>query len=304
MINYVPLNQDLLPEVHVLYNQCLELDPLPLEWLREKTLGDPDFNPATSLVALWEGTPVGFVMSVIRSGSEAPVAGIKVFFVKPEFRNQGIASAMLTTVEENARRQGAKTMTVGFTRPDYVTPGVDPSYTRAAAFLLRRGYNRRGEVFNMDVPLAGSDWSTSQMEAHLARQGVTCKRLEATDVERLLAFFKREATPAAWQYQVRMAYEHTPPGVFVAVQNDSVIAFSCYDGVRPGWFGPMAAAQKARGSGLGSLVFLKALQAMQEQGYQICHINCVGPLYFYSKVAGAKVSRVFWQFDKALDAAA
>ncbi|MEI6913712.1 MAG: GNAT family N-acetyltransferase [Armatimonadota bacterium] len=301
MITYTSLDDNSLAGVHQICSTAIHLDTIPLDWFRYKTLGDPNFDPRLALVAKWDNKPVGFMMGVVRPGVDGPIGGIKLFAVQEQFRNQGIASALLSGVEAELKKQGAKSVTVGFTRPSYIFAGVDPTYTEACAFLLRRGYAKRGEAFNMDVDLDASEWSTSELEVKLARQGITCKRMDATDVDKLLGFFKREGTSSGWQYQVRNAYEQNPSGVFIALKDDRVIAFSCYDGVRPMWFGPMATAQEARGGGIGSLTFLKCLQAMKAQGYPTCFINSVGPLYFYSKVAGARVSRVFWQFDKQLD---
>ena len=77
--------------------------------------------------------------------------------------------------------------------------------------------------------------------------------------------------------------------------------FAVYDGVRPAWFGPMGTSEAMRGTGVGSILLLKCLEDMRGKGYPISHICAVGPLYFYSKVVGAAVSRTFWLMEKELE---
>jgi GNAT superfamily N-acetyltransferase len=206
----------------------------------------------------------------------------------------------LNRVQATADARGAKSLGVGMSRPSYFTPGVDPRYTVAAAFFLRRGFVKGGEAFNMDVDLSASDWDTTELEERLARNGYTVRRLRPDEKNRLREWMTSNGYSAGWQYQVLRGAEMDPVAVFIAEQDGEIVAFAGYDGVRPGWFGPMGTRENLRGGGIGSATFLKCLQSMKEVGYKVCEINSVGPLYFYSKVANAKVSRLFWQFSKQL----
>lgn len=302
MIEYTPLSQLNLEAVHALSNRNLEFDGVSLELFRYKTLEDPDFDPAMALVALADGEPCGYMMGVCRKEGDALSAAVKLMAVDPEFRNRGIASEMLSRIEAAAASQGAETLKAGFARPNYLTPGLDPRYTLAASFLLRRGFVRRGEAFNMDVDLSLSDWSTSAIEEKLSREDITCRRLRPDEKERLREWMAADGFSAGWQYQVMRAADQEPAAVFIAEKSGETIAFACYDGVRPGWFGPMGTTQNLRSGGVGTVTFLKCLQSMKAAGYPVCEICAVGPLYFYSKAAGAKVSRIFWQFEKKLGA--
>lgn len=300
MLEIRPLDEDLLEETRLMCNRVMEFDQLPAEWFRYKTLGDPDFDPAMTLIAVDSDKVRGAMMGVCRAGSDSVTGGIKFFVVDEESRNRGIASELLKRVEAVAAERGAGSLTVGFTRPNYITAGLDPRYTTAVAFLLRRGFERRAETFNMDVDLTASDWSTTDLEVRLADQGITCRRISHDEFSALDDYLIKAGHSTGWRYQIAHAATQEPPGVFVAEKDGEVIAFACYDGVRPGWFGPMGTSPTLRGSGIGTLTFLKCLQSMKKVGYTTCVINCVGPLYFYSKVANARVSRVFWQFEKSL----
>jgi len=281
---------------------CLPYDRVSADVFRHKTLEDPDFDPELAVLAVEDGQPRGFMMGVCRAAEQEVGAGIKVFGVREDYRGRGIASAMLARIEHAAADRGAEKLNVGFTRPNYLTPGLDPRYTPAAAFLLRRGFARRGETFNMDVDLLSSDWSTSDLERRLEQEGVTCRRLEPHERERLREWMAADGFSEGWRYQVMHAAQQDPVAVFIAEKDGAIVAFACYDGVRPGWFGPMGTTQSMRGIGIGTVTFLRCLQSMKAVGYQICEICAVGPLYFYSKTANARVSRIFWGFEKELTA--
>lgn len=301
VIEYTELTEQNLEAVHALSNKNLDYDSVPLDIFRYKTLGDRDFDPAMTVVALSDGQPCGYMMGIARKKDEGVSAAIKCFAVDAACRNSGIASEMLSRIETEAKSRGAGSLAVGFTRPNYLVPGVDPRYTVAAAFLLRRGFQKGGEAFNMDVDLSTSDWSTAEIEARLAKDNTISRRLRPDEKERLREWMQADGFSEGWQYQVLRAADQDPVAVFIAEKEGEIVAFSCYDGVRPGWFGPMGTTGNLRGGGIGTVTFLQCLQSMKAVGYKVCEINSVGPLYFYSKVANAVVSRLFWQFSKKLD---
>jgi mycothiol synthase len=300
-VEYVPLSEANLGNALGILNRNLPYDnDTTLELLRYKTLEDPDFNPGLTWVATVDGAPHGVMVGVCRPAESAPLATVKFFAVDPACRDRGIASEMLSRIESAARSAGAKTMNIGFSRPNYLMPGLDPRYTVGAAFLLRRGYQRAGEAFNMDVNLADSDWSTDDIQARLAAEGIICRRLASTEREVFGQWMTVAVYSPGWRYQALRAAEMDPPAVFVAEKDDKFVAFACFDGVRPGWFGPMGTKESVRGSGIGSAILIQCLQDMKARGYGVCTINSVGPLYFYSKVAHAVVSRIFWHLEKRL----
>jgi len=301
MLTLSPLSEDVLDAVLELHNAAVIHDRVPEATFRAKTLDDPDFDADLAPVARDGGRVVGYMAGVCRASEGGLDAGILAFAVHGDYRGQGIASRMLIHVEERVRARGAKSTCVGFTRPNYLTAGIDPRYTPAVAFLLRRGYKKGGEIFNMDVDLLSSDWETSALEMDLAGRGIRCVRLSDESMGALQRFFAEEGTSPGWQFQIMQAARREPPGVFVALDDPgNVQGFAVYDGVRPGWFGPMATRETARGKGIGSLTYLKCLQAMKAEGYETAVINAVGPLPFYSRVSGAVVSRVFWRMVKDL----
>ncbi|MGQ9764475.1 MAG: GNAT family N-acetyltransferase [Armatimonadota bacterium] len=302
MISYTSLTESSLEDALEVLNRNLVYDNTTLEQFRHNTVGDPDYDPSLAVLAVENSRPCGLIVAVSRVQNDHRTGGVKFIAVDEEFRNRGIGSKLLALVEQRFLELGVRSVNVGFTRPNYLVPGVDPRYTVACAFLLRRGYKRCGEAFNMDVDLSKSDWSTAEMEEKLERQGIVVRRLRTDECEKFLQWMAGDGWSKGWQYQVARAASMDPVAVFVGerVGDRQFLAFACYDGVRPGWFGPMGTTERMRGSGIGSVTFLKCLQDMKAKGYRVCEINSVGPLYFYSKVANAIVSRIFWQFEKEL----
>ncbi|MDO8682051.1 MAG: GNAT family N-acetyltransferase [Armatimonadota bacterium] len=300
MIEYVSLNEYNLEAVNTLSNRNLEFDNVSFDIFRFKTLQDPNFDPAMAIVAMSGGKPCGYMMGVCRDNGDSISAAVKFFAVDKEFRGQKIANEMLKIIKREAEAKGAKSLGVGFIRPNYLTPGIDTRYTAAIGFLIRRGFERRGENFNMDIDLSASDWSSTELEEKLAKDNIICRRLQADEKEKFGEWMIADGFSTGWRYQVMRAAEQDPIAVFIAEKDGQYLAFAGYDGVRPRWFGPMGTSQNLRGGGIGTVTFLKCMQSMKQAGYDICEIGAVGPLYFYSKVANARVSRIFWLFEKAL----
>lgn len=296
----ISLSSENLEPCWCLYNQFAKHDNLPLETFKSKTVEDPDFDPELALAVWQDDAPEAIAMAVCRNEADGLAAGFKFFGVAENRLRQGLMTSLFNTLEERLKERGVSNVGIGFTRPNYITAGLDPRYTPAASFLMRRGYQKGGDVFNMDVDLTASDFSTDVLENKLLQGGITVRGLLPEEDSLLERAFEVCGSSEGWRYQVRTAFRQSPPAVIVAFQNDDPIAFACFDGVRPGWFGPMATAQSARGEGIGTATYLKCLQMMKERGYNTCVINAVGPLPFYARTSAAVVSRVFWLFSKQL----
>ncbi len=82
---------------------------------------EPEIDPASvrlALVALVDGTPAGSVLMREIPGKYE----VKRLIVLPEFRGLGIARALLTRVEDDARARGADTLWLhtGILQPDAI----------------------------------------------------------------------------------------------------------------------------------------------------------------------------------------
>jgi GNAT superfamily N-acetyltransferase len=92
---------------------------------------------------------------------------------------------------------------------------------------------------------------------------------------------------ANWTSECEIAFCRQPPACFVAVANDALIGFACYDATYRNFFGPMGVSQDYQGQGIGKALLLVCLHAMAAQGYAYAIIGWVGPAEFYAKAVGA-----------------
>lgn len=291
-----PANFD---QVHTLCQRCLVYDDLPREAFAFVIQGDPDFDPELAITAEEDGSVQGFLMAARRSNPLFP-SGIKLFAVAPEWRNRGIATRLLAEAEARLAARGVQVIEVSQTRPNYFYTGVDPRYTPAILLLQRHGYTQTGTAINMAVDLSASGWDTAQAEERLRAQHIVCRTVTPEDLPRLAAWFDNSEFGEGWKYQAMHAAKLTPPAVVIAEHNGEIAGFSSWNGVRPGWFGPIGVEPRLRGAGVGAVLLLQSLRGMKQEGHRTCEINSVGPIYFYSRVAQATISRTFWKFEKRL----
>lgn len=92
-----------------------------------------------------------------------------------------------------------------------------------------------------------------------------------------------------WANECDVSFAHQPPGCFIAVRDNAVIGFACYDAVGRGFFGPTGVSPSERGRGTGAALLLACLHDMWAQGYGYAIIGGVGPAAFYERVVGATV---------------
>jgi GNAT superfamily N-acetyltransferase len=105
-----------------------------------------------------------------------------------------------------------------------------------------------------------------------------------------------------WAYLAGLAFRRDPPTIEVAqdTSTGSFLGFAAYDTARWGALGPMGVAPDARHAGLGSVLLKRCLRDMQADGYPRGEIFSVGPIPFYAKTIGARISRVYYRYAKQL----
>jgi len=91
----------------------------------------------------------------------------------------------------------------------------------------------------------------------------------------------------AWKNEADQAFTNSPISCFVAIKDDKMIGFACYDTTKLGFFGPTGVSDKCRGLGTGKALLLACLLDMKTKGYGYAAIGAVGPAKFYEKAVGA-----------------
>lgn len=266
--------------------------------LRRLVLDEPGPRPELQL-GLWDGTGlVGAALGSLRATADGLAGGPRLLLVAPELRRRGLGTRLMDELEGRLVAAGAAELRVGRLAPNYLWPGLDPRDTAALCLFEGRGYTRAGDAVNMAVELAGRDWWSRADEEGLAATGWALRRAAPADEARLVAFVDAHFGEL-WVWEARLALAQDPPTAFVAEGQGAIGGFACH-GVSglPGTFGPTGTDPAVRGAGLGKALLLRCLADLKGRGFAAIEIGWVGPVGFYSKVAGASISRVCWFLRK------
>lgn len=120
---------------------------------------------------------------------------------------------------------------------------------------------------------------------HAAAQGVIVRNALTPEQPQVLAWV--QAHFPNWAAEVEAAFHREPVACFIAIREQSLLGFACYDATCRNFFGPTAVLETERGHGFGRALLLAALHAQREQGYAYSIIGGVGPPDFYAKAVGA-----------------
>lgn len=302
MLEIIPLTQvEQLPNLSNFWNRNVSYNPITLELLHEKTFGDADFDPKMTLLALENREIISFMQGLIRQVDHKLTRGyIKLFATAINHRRQGLATMLLTKIEAQMKAKEVTTLRLLDCNPNYLQPGIDPRYTEAIAFAERNGFKRFADTSNLEVDLQSQDFDTSSDEQNLSRANIDIRRATRDDwplVEELIRnHFK------AWLPEIQTTYKNNPISLHLAEFNGKIEAFSAYDAnnLNTGWFGPMDTNPILRGKGIGGILLKRCLADMKQQGHKVSIIPRVGPIPFYLHYAKARLTRVFWRYEKSI----
>lgn len=119
-------------------------------------------------------------------------------------------------------------------------------------------------------------------------QGIHIRRAIAPEKHHVLAWVRQHFSEF-WVSECDAAFGNRPPSIWLAVAQERLLGFGCYDVTAKGFFGPTGVGEAARGRGVGAALLLVCLHDMRAQGYGYGIIGGVGPIDFYAKIAGATV---------------
>lgn len=124
--------------------------------------------------------------------------------------------------------------------------------------------------------------------AAMTAQGISVRRAIAPEKHHVLAWVGEKFSPY-WVSESDVAFSRQPPSIFLAILDEKLVGFGCYDAVGLGMFGPTGVDESMRGRGVGKALLLACLHAMWNLGYSYGVIGGVGPADFYTRVAGAQI---------------
>jgi len=116
-------------------------------------------------------------------------------------------------------------------------------------------------------------------------RGVTIRRALAPERQAVVDWTRAHFASSA--AEVEAAFARSPVTCFIAVRDNAVLGFACYDVTCRNFFGPEGVAADERGHGIGHALLLAALHAQRALGFAYAIIGGVGPAEFYAKTVGA-----------------
>ena len=118
------------------------------------------------------------------------------------------------------------------------------------------------------------------------KEGYVVRRAAAYDKSVILQWLRQHFS-ARWAREADVAFSRQPISCFIALYQESLVGFACYEATYRGYFGPGGVLEAHRGQGLGTMLLLECLRGMKELGYAYAIIGGVGPKEFYIKTVGA-----------------
>lgn len=118
------------------------------------------------------------------------------------------------------------------------------------------------------------------------KKGYVVRRAAAYDKAVVLQWVG-ENFSSQWASEADVAFSRQPIACFIALRDETLVGFACYEATCRGYFGPGGVLEAYRRQGLGTVLLLTCLHAMKEMGYAYAIIGGVGPKDFYTKTVGA-----------------
>ena len=127
------------------------------------------------------------------------------------------------------------------------------------------------------------DWSFLAGQMQL---GITIRKPIGNEKQRIAHWVEMRLAPG-WVSETERACSNRPVSCFIAVREQALVGFACYDATALGFFGPLGVDETCRGRGIGKALMLACLLDMKLAGYYYAIIGSVGPTEFYRKTVGA-----------------
>lgn len=118
------------------------------------------------------------------------------------------------------------------------------------------------------------------------REGISIRKALPPEKHLVVEWVKSNFN-SHWASEVEQAYTNSPVSCILAVRDNSILGFACYEATAKGFFGPTGVAESARGQGLGKILLFEALHALRNMGYAYGIIGGIGPQKFYEQAVNA-----------------
>lgn len=128
----------------------------------------------------------------------------------------------------------------------------------------------------------------THLKRKLEAEGIQFRRALAAEKSHTLEWISKHYG-TGWSSEADVSFSYQPVSCFIAIKNQQIIGFACYDAAYRNFFGPTGVDIPFRGQGVGKILLMDCLEAMRSQGYAYAIIGGVGPALFYEKAVGAEL---------------
>lgn len=118
---------------------------------------------------------------------------------------------------------------------------------------------------------------------------VQVRRAMAAEKHYVLKWVQETFESDHWTSECDAAFSRQPISCYIAVKDNNILGFACYDATLRGFFGPTGVVDDARGYQIGRALLLNALHSMKQEGYGYAIIGAANDnnVHFYKTVARA-----------------
>ncbi len=122
------------------------------------------------------------------------------------------------------------------------------------------------------------------------KQGIVIRRAIAPEKNTILAWVEEQFN-TRWMSECDVSFKNSPPSCWIAVENQQILGFACYECTCKNFFGPIGIGEAARGRKVGKALLLACLHDMRSQGYGYAIVGSASDAVadFYRKTVGATV---------------
>jgi len=257
------------------WSRAMSSDRISEDLFRTQVLLDPNFHPDNLPVVVIDGRVVGFILCLARQvpyflqGMDEAEAWITAFGVHPNYRGQGVGSALFESIIGKLRGEQRKIVDISPYVPNYFVPGIDTrAYPDTIRFLQdRMEFETLYHAISMGADL--TDFQIPpQIQARIARaeaeDDLVIKPIEPADIPDLMPFLVEHFGWDWFRFAQSYLLEYfgdSPHRIcfLIAREKGEVVGFCQQRNER---YGPFGVRPDCRNRGIGRMLLFKCLEMM------------------------------------------
>lgn len=128
--------------------------------------------------------------------------------------------------------------------------------------------------------------SSRQVIEDLGRQGMVIRRAMAYERSQVMGWVQKNFN-SLWADECAVAYSRQPVGCYIAVKDDAINGFCCFDTTFRNFIGPIGVKQNCRRRGVGHGLLISVAHELFLSGFAYAVVGDVGASEFFKKAVGA-----------------